>query len=183
MTCLAAWLSPTGAACHRGALHGRTAEGGPRTEGKEPRTTTLGCWPWQRPMAKFSASASSDRSALQLGYHPSNHGHPSPASRLDSQNDVRHAQLLPEAVRLDAVTTGLPNFAECQIHSAKDILHSAKSLPSVTLGKRHSAKVPTAKFTLPSVRIRALGKGFAECPDTRQRSHVAPPWSRGLPSV
>ena len=103
MTCLAAWLSPTGAACHRGALHARTAEGGPRTEGKEPRTTTLGCWPWQRPMAKFSASASSDRSALQLGYHPSNHGHPSPASRLDSQNDVRHAQLLPEAVRLDAV--------------------------------------------------------------------------------
>jgi len=55
-------------------------------------------------MAKFSASASSDRSALQLGYHPSNHGHPSPApaSRLDSQNDVWQAQLLPEAVRLDA---------------------------------------------------------------------------------
>ena len=75
-------------------------------------------------------------------------------------------------------TNGTQEFAECQIHSAKDILHSAKSLPSVTLGKRHSAK-----FTLPSVIIRALGKGFAECPDTRQRSHVAPPWSRGLPSV
>jgi len=111
-------------------------------------------------MAKFSASASSDRSALQLGYHPSNHGHPSPASRLDSQNDVRHAQLLPEAVRLDAVTTGLPNFAECPLHSAKDRFHSAKSLPSVTLGKRHSAKDPTAMLTLPSVGLRALGKAL-----------------------
>ena len=77
------------------------------------------------------------------------------------------------AGREDVVsTTGIPNFAECQIHSAKDILHSAKSLQS----KVYSA-------TLPSVRIRALGKDFAECPDTQQRSHVAPPWSRGLPSV
>ena len=37
-------------------------------------------------------------------------------------------------------TTGFPNFAECQLHSAKDRLHSAKYLPSVTLDKRHSAR-------------------------------------------
>ena len=77
-----------------------------------------------------------------------------------------------------AYTTGFPNFAECQLHSAKDRLHSAKYLPSVTLGKRHSAKNPTAMRTLPSVVSRALGKGFAECPGTRQISHVAPPLVR-----
>jgi len=35
-------------------------------------------------------------------------------------------------------------------------------------------------LTLPSVGLRALGKGFAECPDTRQSSYVA---SGALPSV
>ena len=59
-----------------------------------------------------------------------------------------------------------------------------KYLPSVTLGKRHSAKDPTAMLTLPSVGLRALGKHFvAECPDTRQSIYVAPPWSGTLPSV
>ena len=50
------------------------------------------------------------------------------------------------------------------------------------LGKRHSAKTLTAKLTLPSVGFRALGKGFAECLDTRQSSHMAPPWASALPS-
>jgi hypothetical protein len=31
-------------------------------------------------------------------------------------------------------TTGIAFFAECLRHSAKTILHSAKALPSVTLG-------------------------------------------------
>ena len=46
-------------------------------------------------------------------------------------------------------TTGLPDFAECQLHSAKACLHSAKPLPSVTLGKAHSAKPLTGKGALP----------------------------------
>ena len=74
-----------------------------------------------------------------------------------------------------AHTTGLPNFAECRLHSAKDRSYSAKSL--------HSAKTLTAMLTLPSVGFRALGKGFAECLDTRQSSHVAPPWAGALPSA
>ena len=36
-------------------------------------------------------------------------------------------------------------------YSAKAILHSAKALPSVTLGKEHSAKISSAKGSLPSV--------------------------------
>ena len=73
-------------------------------------------------------------------------------------------------------TTGFTGFAECRLHSAKASLHSANSLPSVTLGKRHSAKPPTAKGSLPSVGFRALGKDFVESLDTRHRSHVAGPW-------
>jgi len=46
---------------------------------------------------------------------------------------------------LSNITTGLPVFAECQLHSAKAGLHSAKTLPSVTLSKEHSAKHLTAK--------------------------------------
>jgi hypothetical protein len=42
--------------------------------------------------------------------------------------------------------------------AAKAILHSAKALPSVTLGKKHSAK-----GSLPSAFFRTLGKDFAEC--------------------
>jgi hypothetical protein len=48
-------------------------------------------------------------------------------------------------------------------HSAKTILHSAKALPSVTLGKEHSAKISSAKGSLPSAFFRTLGKDFAEC--------------------
>ena len=51
----------------------------------------------------------------------------------------------------NARTTGLALFAECRIHSAKALLHSAKSLPSVALGKPHSVKKMTAKAHLPSV--------------------------------
>ena len=61
------------------------------------------------------------------------------------------------------VTTGLSEFAECQGHSAKPNLHSAKALPSAALGKEHSAKKESAKTSLPSVFCRALGKAFAEC--------------------
>jgi hypothetical protein len=61
-----------------------------------------------------------------------------------------------------ANTTGIAFFAECLRHSAKAILHSAKALPSVTLGKEHSAKISSAKSYLPSVFFRTLGN-FAEC--------------------
>jgi len=60
-------------------------------------------------------------------------------------------------------TTGPSEFAECQGHSAKPNLHSAKALPSAALGKEHSAKKESAKTSLPSVFCRALGKAFAEC--------------------
>ena len=58
----------------------------------------------------------------------------------------------------------VPRFAECQGHSAKPNLHSAKALPSAALGKGHLAKNRSAKVSLPSVFCRALGKAFAECP-------------------
>jgi hypothetical protein len=60
-------------------------------------------------------------------------------------------------------TTGIAFFAECLRHSAKAILHSAKALPSVTLGKEHSAKISSAKGSLPSAFFWTLGKDFAEC--------------------
>ena len=56
------------------------------------------------------------------------------------------------------ITTGLSEFAECQGHSAKPNLHSAKALPSAALGKDHSVKNESAKTSLPSVFCRALGK-------------------------
>jgi hypothetical protein len=65
-----------------------------------------------------------------------------------------------------SATTGIAFFAECLRHSAKAILHSAKPLPSVTLGKEHSAKISSAKGSLPSVFFRTLGKDFAECQKT-----------------
>jgi hypothetical protein len=68
------------------------------------------------------------------------------------RRDVR-AQATSTKLR-DRSTTGIAFFAECLRHSAKAILHSAKALPSVTLGKDF------------------IGKGFfAECffSDTRQR--------------
>jgi hypothetical protein len=47
------------------------------------------------------------------------------------------------------VTTGIAFFAECLRHSAKAILHSAK--------------ISSAKGSLPSAFFRTLGKDFAEC--------------------
>jgi hypothetical protein len=41
--------------------------------------------------------------------------------------------------------------------------HSAKSLPSVALGKEHPAKNLSAKSSLPSALFRTIGKGLAEC--------------------
>jgi hypothetical protein len=60
-------------------------------------------------------------------------------------------------------TTGHSSFAECLRHSAKAILHLAKALPSVTLGKERSANCTSAIASLPSTFCRALGKEFAEC--------------------
>jgi hypothetical protein len=65
-------------------------------------------------------------------------------------------------------TTRITFFAECLRHSAKAILHSAKPLPSVTLGKAF-AECNTRQRTLGK---NFIGKGFfAECffSDTRQR--------------
>jgi hypothetical protein len=95
-------------------------------------------------------------------------------------------------------TTGISYFAVCLRHTAKALLHSVKSLPSVTLGKERSANCTSATVSLPSTFCRALGKEFAEChltlgkekspsrrqvtvtdplpsasPDTRQRGNFA----------
>ena len=51
----------------------------------------------------------------------------------------------------------------CSKHTAKAILHSAKALPSVTLGKERSANCTSATASLSSTFCRALGKVFAEC--------------------
>jgi hypothetical protein len=68
-----------------------------------------------------------------------------------------------QKLKRDIYTTGIAFFAECLRHSVKAILHSAKALPSVTLGKEHSAKISSAKGSLPSAFFRTLGKEFAEC--------------------
>jgi hypothetical protein len=60
-------------------------------------------------------------------------------------------------------TTGISSFAVCLRHSAKAILHSAKALPNVTLGKERSVNCTSAAVSLPSTFCRALGKEFAEC--------------------
>jgi hypothetical protein len=60
-------------------------------------------------------------------------------------------------------TTGISSFAVCLKHTVKTILHSAKPLPSVTLGKEPSANCTSATVSLPSTFCRALGKDFAEC--------------------
>jgi hypothetical protein len=63
-------------------------------------------------------------------------------------------------------TTGIAFFAECLRHSAKTILHSTKSLSSITLDKEHSANISSTKGSLPSTFFRTLGKDFAECQKT-----------------
>ena len=60
-------------------------------------------------------------------------------------------------------TTGGGFFAECLRHSTKADIHSAKPLPSVTLGKGRSVNSLSAKTSLPSALYWALGKAFAEC--------------------
>jgi hypothetical protein len=60
-------------------------------------------------------------------------------------------------------TTGIERFVECLKHSAKPEKHSAKTLPSVTLGKESSANSTSATTSLLSTFYRALGKDFAEC--------------------
>ena len=62
----------------------------------------------------------------------------------------------------DAFTTENSGFAVCHRHSAKPTKHSAKALPSVTLGKQHTTSTVPANVSLPSVFYRALGKYFAE---------------------
>jgi hypothetical protein len=57
----------------------------------------------------------------------------------------------------------LPESRSLPSVSAKTILHSAKPLPSITLGKEHSANISSAKGSLPSIFFRTLGKDFAQC--------------------
>ena len=60
------------------------------------------------------------------------------------------------------LTTRNTSFAMCHRHSAKTKKHSAKALPSVTLGKQHMASTVPTNVSLLSVFYRALGKYFAE---------------------
>jgi hypothetical protein len=59
--------------------------------------------------------------------------------------------------------TGIDHFVECLKHSVKPEKHSAKSLPSVTLGKESSANSTSTTASLPSTFYRALDKDFAKC--------------------
>ena len=55
-------------------------------------------------------------------------------------------------------TTADALFAECWGHSAKPAKHSAKALPSAALGKGLSAKILSAKISLPSAKNRHSAK-------------------------
>src|SRR5687768_1272994 len=55
-------------------------------------------------------------------------------------------------------TTGITFFVDCLRHSAKAILHSAKPLPSVTLGKHFIGKGFFAEYF-----FWTLDKDFTEC--------------------
>ena len=62
-----------------------------------------------------------------------------------------------------SITTGLSEFAECQGHSAKPNLHSAKALPSAALGKKRVGKDVFAECLLSGTRqslcrVPTLGK-------------------------
>jgi hypothetical protein len=63
-------------------------------------------------------------------------------------------------------TTGISYFAVCLKHTTKAILHSAKALPSVTLGKERSTNCTSAAVSLPSTFCRTLGK--KKSPSRRQ---------------
>jgi hypothetical protein len=58
-------------------------------------------------------------------------------------------------------TTGHSSFAECLRHSAKSRLHSAKALPSVTLGKERSANCTSATASFCRGRMASAGAGTA----------------------
>jgi hypothetical protein len=64
----------------------------------------------------------------------------------------------------NTATTGAGCFAEGPRLSAKPLRPSAKPLPSAALGKAPSAKIRSAKASLPRAVYRALGKAFAESP-------------------
>jgi len=69
----------------------------------------------------------------------------------------------------EQVTTGGGLFAECLLHSAKAALHSAKPLPSATLGKEPPSNPLPVKAALPSAKFRALGKDLTPSADGRRR--------------
>ena len=66
------------------------------------------------------------------------------------------------------ITTGGGLFAECLLHSAKAALHSAKSLPSVTLGKEPPSNPLPVKAALPSAKFRALVKDLTPSAEDRR---------------
>ena len=59
-----------------------------------------------------------------------------------------------------AITTADALFAECWGHSTKPAKHSAKALPSAALGKGLSAKILSAKISLPSAKNRHSAKSL-----------------------
>jgi hypothetical protein len=59
--------------------------------------------------------------------------------------------------------TGIGRFVEYLKHSAKPNKHSAKTLPSVTLGKESSANSTSATASLSSTFYRAVDKYFTKC--------------------
>jgi hypothetical protein len=61
------------------------------------------------------------------------------------------------------ITIGIGRLAECLNHSAKPGKHSAKSSPSVALGRECSVKCISVTASLPGTFYRALGKDFVEC--------------------
>jgi hypothetical protein len=59
-------------------------------------------------------------------------------------------------------TTGNNLFVECLKHSTKPGKHSAKALPTVTLGKESSTNCTSVTTSLSSTFYRALDKVFVE---------------------
>ena len=70
---------------------------------------------------------------------------------------------MPRSTSNAGTTTRNRCFAGWLRQSAKALLHSAKSLPSVALGKELSAIFSSVKGSLPSAFCRTLGKDFVEC--------------------
>ena len=79
---------------------------------------------------------------------------------------IRHA----DSTLIITYTTGISSFVVCLRHTTKAILHSAKPLPSVTLGKERSVNCTSTTASLPSTFCRALGKelGKEKSPSRRQ---------------